>query len=324
MISNVQKEMTAAKKIHIGRYFLTKYLDDGRSRILRIQVLDIDEMDRRALCLSIDFGMEEWLNYDQIYEADPALLDIAAQAIRFSLAEMDGFDEKEIETEAIELLSNKILIAKIKLSEEEYTCNGQHSVQKIRAIFYEDCNGMKINLNQEIAMTTKHFKSFKLDDDSLVKVMVTNITDSGIMYGQLFDDNAIPCINRLIGQTTKSRIDPKHRTNKCSSYDTYLVFDEDYNDWFRATLLAPDNQLSMFQSYVQRFNYIDYGVQRSILKNNVYKLKDLNGILAAIPPQAVSFRSVGHQHSKLKKGDLVYVTTEKDHRIPLVLVSKCF
>lgn len=277
-------------------------------------------MNRRALCLSIDFGMKEWLNYDQIYEADPTLLDIPAQAIRFSLAEMDGFDGEEIEIEAIELLSNKILIAEIKLPAEEYACIGHHSMQKIRAIFYEDCNGMEINLNQKIAMTTKHFKTFKLDDDSFVKVMVTNITDSGIMHGQLFDDNAIPCINRFIGHITKSRIDPKYRTNKCSPYDTYLVFDEDYNDWFRATLLSPANQLSMFQSYVQRFEYIDYGIQRSILKNNIYKLKYLNGILAAIPPQAVSFRTVGHQHSNLQKGDLVYITNEKDHRI---LVSKC-
>lgn len=262
--------MTAAKKIRIARHYLTTYLDDGRSRISRIQVLDIDEMDRRALCLSIDFGMEEWLKYGQIYEADPSLLDISAQAIRFSLAETDGFDKEEIEVEPIKLLSNKILIAEIKVSAEEYTSNGQHSIQKIKAIFYENCNGMKINLNQEIAMTTEHFKPFELNDDSFVKVMVTNITDRDIMHGQLFDDNAVPCINRLIGQTTKSRIDPKHHANKWSLYDTYLVFDEDYNDWFRATAFSPVNQLTMFQCVVQRFNYIDYGMQRSILKNNVY------------------------------------------------------
>lgn len=131
-------------------------------------------------------------------------------------------------------------------------------------------------------------------------------------------------------KTTKSEIDVKHRANEFSPYDTYLVFHEDYNDWFRITLLTPVNQFRMFQSYFQRFKYIDYGMQRSVFKNNVYKLKELNGILAAIPPQAsffVSFRSVGDQHSKLQEGDLVYITTEKegkDHRIPLVLVSKGF
>lgn len=90
MLSNGQAELMTAKKIQIGKYFLTSYLDDGHLHIRRIRVLDIDEMNREAHSLSIDFGMEEWLSYDQIYEADPALLRIPAQVIRFSL---DGFDE---------------------------------------------------------------------------------------------------------------------------------------------------------------------------------------------------------------------------------------
>lgn len=56
----------------------------------------------------------------------------------------------------------------------------------------------------------------------------------------------------------------------------------------------------------------------------VYMLKELNGNLAAIPRQAVSIRTDGDQHSKLKKSDLVYRIIENDRRIPLVLVSKCF
>lgn len=197
---------------------------------------------------------------------------------------------------------------------------------KIRAVFYEDYNGKKINQNQKIAMTKKYFKSFHLEDDSIEKVMLTHMTDTGIMYGQFFDENAIPLINKLIRQTTKTRIDPKHRANEFSLYDTYLVFDDTYLvfDWFRATLLSPLNQPLMFQSYFQRFKYMDYGMQRSIFKNNVFKLKELNGILAAIPPRAVSFRSGGDQHSKLQKGDLVYITNEKENHIPLRLVSKCF
>lgn len=324
-----ERKEVVASNIRIGGFYYTTYFESERTRIMRIQIMDVDVSRRKAQCYFIDLGEEESVSFDRVYVLDPSMLEIPAQAIRFSLADLDVFDDELIECEAINVLFNNHVIAEIKTTEDEYICSGNDP--KIKAIFhlkYNDSNH-KINLNLKIAMAaSKYFDPIELEDDRLMNAIITYVNDSGIIHCHLCDANALQHISQLIKQLTANGIDPKYHVENLSCEDIYLVYSTYDEMWYRGMLvsLEPSDDLL--------FKFIDYGMVGSINTKNVYQLKELSGILNAFPPQAVNVRLYKERTKSkefikslkghLQKGDVVTmdVIDKKTHQIPLVKVWK--
>lgn len=321
-LSTGEKKEKVASNIRIGGFYFTTYTEKNRVRVMRIQIADVEESRRKAQCYFIDLGEDEWVSFDRIYVLDPTMLEIPAQAIRFSLADLDVFNDAEIEDEAINQLFNNHLIAEIRTAEDEFLCGGTGS---IKAIFYLKSNGNKINLNLKIAITaSKYFEPIELEEDRLMNATITHVNDFGIIHCHLCEENAIPYICQLIKQVTK-RIDPKYHAKDLSTGNIYLVYDEYDKAWYRAMLM------SMEHSGDHLFKFIDYGMVGRVNIKNVYQLKELSGVLNAFPQQFVAVRLSNAEQTPefikclqghLQKGDVVSMDVIKKNIIPSVKIWK--
>lgn len=301
-----ERKEVVASNVRIGGFYFTTYIENHCTRVMRIQVIDMDHSRRKAQCYFIDLGEEELVSFDHIYVLDASMLDVPAQAIRFSLADLDVFDEEAIECEAINLLFNNHVIAEIKTTETEYLCGGDDPM--IKAIFHFKPIGSnnKINLNLKIAMAaTNNFDPIELENDRLVNAVVTYVNDFGIIYCHLCEENAITHISKLIKQLTANGIDSKYHAKNLSTEDVYLVYNEYDETYYRAMLVCLfiqiNNeywsnievdfnylQISLDPTDILLFKFIDYGMIARVHIKHIYKLKELSKILNAFPPQAVT------------------------------------
>lgn len=113
----------------------------------RVKVSKMDNIQKKALCFYIDDGYQEYLSFDhlepnnvtKLYHIPLELSHYAAQAIHFSLFNLEDFAENPYAIkEVIHSLSDKSFLAKVKSTKQQYDTQIEAELEpKVNAIFYD-------------------------------------------------------------------------------------------------------------------------------------------------------------------------------------------
>lgn len=279
----------------VGRYcYITN--PDCRTELHRVRVEKIE--GNEALCFLIDYGDQEWRPLDQIYDSDSRLFRLPAQAIRFSLYNLEDFAENtHANREIDEHLAGKTLIAEIKSSESEYSiqCESSDMDAKVKAIFYDTSSDEDIQLNKVILhKICANAEPPQLERTKWNSVYITHITDNGEIYCQLHNKkvNTIHNIKQLIYRLTQNGIDEQYRiAAKSTGADftpnqLYLIFDDSDSKWYRAAILPTQNP----GGTTECCKYIDFGIAKTVAREHIYRLDKLSTALSKYPHQAILVR----------------------------------
>lgn len=285
---------TLCSHISVGKYCYITNPDCYRVRIEKI-----DESQKMALCFLIDYGDEEWWPLNQIYEGDAKLFHLPAQAIRFSLFNLEDFAENpHAKPEVDEYLAGKTLIAEVKSTQSEYMAQCESSVDaKIKAVFYDTSSEEDVQLNKVILERICE----KVEPPQLQRgskwnpVVVSHISDTGDIFVQLHNDkgNTVHNIKQLIHRLTQNginkqfaRINTKVATNDFTGNELYLIQDTIDSKWYRAAILPK----KMADDSSELCKYIDYGMTKLVPRENIYRLDLLSAALSKYPHQAIHVR----------------------------------
>lgn len=302
ILDDIEAELLTGKpklpcaSLTVGKFcYITN--EDCRTELHRVRIEKIDKAKNTALCFLIDYGDQEWRQLDQIFDSDSRLFQLPAQAIRFSLYNLEDFAENpHAKREIDEHLAGKTLIAEIKSSEAEYTvqCESTDMDAKVKAIFYDTSSDEDIQLNKVILhKICANAEPPCLKRSKWNSVIVTHITDSGDIYCQLNNDkaNTIHNIKQLIYRLTQTAIDKQSRITATSSSaltstELYLIYDDSEHKWYRAAILPTPNSNGKTESC----KYVDFGMTKMVSREHIYRLDMLSTALSKYPHQAIHAR----------------------------------
>lgn len=279
------------KSLSVGKYCYITNPDCYRVRIEKI-----DQDRKMALCFLIDYGDEEWWSLDQIYEGDSELFKLSAQAIRFSLFNLEDFAENpHAKQEVDEYLAGKTLIAEIKSTQAEYMAQCESSVDaKIKAIFYDTSSDDDVQLNKVILeKICEKVEPPQLQRSKWNPVCVSYIGDNGDIYVQLQNDkgNTVHNIKQLIHRLTQNGFNKQFAQISANitptANDLYLIQNPNDLKWYRAVILpqkAPRNDSA------ELCKYVDYGMTKLVPRENIFRLDLLSAALSKYPHQAILVR----------------------------------
>lgn len=266
-----RKQNIIAENIQIGEYYYTIH----RKNCRRVCVMEKGTRGRKALCLFIDYADEHWVDFDNLYEIDPSILQFQHQALCLSLSNLQQYSDDRVVTDlANDYLCDKSFVAEVK------KVTADRNILKFEAIFLAGPANSPIRMNELIlSKHTKYLTEPKLKVDELMDVYVTNISEFGNIYCILKENaqDTSGFIKRMISKIVRKGIDESHRAivGKYSPNDIYLVYDSNSMQWYRASYLC---QLS--------FLLIDCGFVRVISAEHVYRLASLSAALLKYPAQA--------------------------------------
>lgn len=263
----------------------------------RVRIEKVDENRRMALCFLIDYGDEEWWSFGQIYEGDSKLFQLPAQAIRFSLFNLEDFAENPYaKPEVDEYLAGKTLIAEVKSTRVEYLAQCESSVDaKVKAIFYDTSSDEDVQLNKIILerICEKVAPPQLQCGNKWNPVYVSHISSEGDIYVQLYSDkgNTVHNIKQLIHRLTQNGIGKQFARTSPTSNDytvneLYLVQDTNDLKWYRATILPTKSAITT----TELCKYVDYGMTKHVPCENIYRLDLLSAALSKYPHQAILVR----------------------------------
>lgn len=268
----------------------------------RVRIEKMDANRKMALCFLLDYGDEEWWSLDQIYEGDAKLFELPAQAIRFSLFNLEDFAENpHAKQEVDEYLAGKTLIAEVKSTQTEYMAQCESSVDaKIKAVFYDTSSDEDVQLNKVILeKICEKVEPPQLQRSKWNPVCVSYISDDGDIYVQLYNDkgNTVHNIKQLIHRLTQNGISKQFtRTNgkfsansDCTANELYLIQDANDLKWYRAVILPKKNS-NIDDDSMELCKYVDYGMTTFVPRENVYRLDLLSAALSKYPHQAIHVR----------------------------------
>lgn len=297
VLDDIETELVSgAKKTVCTNLSVGKYCFITNPDCYRVRIEKMDETRRMALCFLLDYGDEEWWSIDQIYEGDAKLFQLPAQAIRFSLFNLEDFAENpHAKQEVDEYLAGKTLIAEVKSSQTEYLAQCESSVDsKVKVIFYDTSSDEDVQLNKAILeKICEKIEPPQLQRSKWNPVIVSYISDSGDIYVQLNNDkgNTVHNIKQLIHRLTQHGISKQFmRTNSkpASNQFTELCLIQDANDlkWYRAVILP----IKAGDDTTELCKYVDYGMTKSVPCENIYRLDLLSAALSKYPHQAIPVR----------------------------------
>lgn len=252
-----------------------------------------------ALCFLIDYGDEEWWSLDQIYEGDAKLFELPAQAVRFSLFNLEDFAENpHAKQEVDEYLAGKTLIAEVKSTQAEYMAQCESSVDaKIKAVFYDTSSDEDLQLNKMILeKICEKVEPPQLQRSKWNPVCVSYISDGGDIYVQLYNDkgNTVHNIKQLIHRLTQNGISKQFiRTNGKAENELYLIQDNNDLKWYRAVILPKksiNSSAAATDDSIELCKYVDYGMTTFVPRENIYRLDLLSAALSKYPHQAIHVR----------------------------------
>lgn len=120
----------------------------------RVYVVEIDRIQKRALFFHIDNGLTEWLEYEsKLFHLNRNLLEYPAQAIHFSLSDLDEFQENAFAYEQTQLqLLGKNFFAKVKITQEEFEnqLESGDSDNPISVVLLDKSTGKGRNVNKSL------------------------------------------------------------------------------------------------------------------------------------------------------------------------------
>lgn len=302
---------TVCQNISVGKHcFITN------SDCYRVRIEKIDTNRKMALCFLIDYGDEEWWSFDQIYEGDSKLFQLPAQAIRFSLFNLEDFAENpHAKKEVDEYLAGKTLIAEIKCTQSEYMAQCESSVDaKIKAIFYDTSSDEDVQLNKVILeKICENVEPPQLQRSKWNPITVSYISDNGDIYVQLHSDkgNTVHNIKQLIHRLTQNginkqfaRINAKPSANEFKANELFLIHDTNDAKWYRAAILPKTSQVAGDggdHGATEQCKLVDYGMTKLVPRENIYRLDQLSAALSKYPQQAILVRlhDVTNYNSKI-------------------------
>lgn len=255
-----------------------------------------------ALCFLIDYGDEEWWSLDQIYEGDAKLFELPAQAIRFSLFNLEDFAENpHAKQEVDEYLAGKTLIAEVKSTKAEYMAQCESCVDaKIKAVFYDTSSDEDVQLNKVILeKICENVEPPQLQRSKWNPVCVSYVSDDGDIYVQLLNDkgNTVHNIKQLIHRLTQNGISKQFvctngKVTDSTANELYLIQDNTDLKWYRAEILPRKsiNNAATANDSAERCKYVDYGMTTFVPRTNIYRLDLLSAALSKYPQQAIHVR----------------------------------
>lgn len=284
---------TVCTNLSVGKYCFITNPDCYRVRIEKI-----DENRKVALCFLLDYGDEEWWSFEKIYEGDAKLFQLPAQAVRFSLFNLEDFAENpHAKQEVDEYLAGKTLIAEVKSTQAEYLAQCESSVDaKVKAVFYDTSSDEDVQLNKVILeKICEKVEPPQLQRSKWNPVYVSYISDAGDIYVQLHSDkgNTVHNIKQLIHRLTQNginkqfaRLTAKLTANDFTANELYLIQDQADSKWYRAAILPKKTT----DETTELCKYVDYGMTKLVPRENIYRLDLLSVALSKYPHQAVLVR----------------------------------
>lgn len=265
----------------------------------RIQVKALDEAQNAALCFYIDDGFEEWLPLEatepkdlKFYQISHELYEIPAQAIHFSLFNLEDFAENlQAKDEVSRCLSDMQFVVKVKTTKEQYELQQNINLDgRITVIFYDMTTEDDVNVNKKILENTcSKLRPPQLEQNRSTVVHVTHVSDCGNIYCRIHNSKEMHHIKQLINRLTCNGISEAYRvdSNDLASITKTLrlVFDTVDNRWYRASILT-----NRFPHKMTQCQFVDYGHIKSIEPQHIYKLDKLSTALSKYPPQAIVVR----------------------------------
>lgn len=273
--------MVHPKEIHDNEYYIAIVHQCPH----RIRIVREDKAQDKMLCRFIDTGELEALDRDQIYVCEEKYLELPAQAIPLCLEGLTLFGEIEKIDVCLTELNEKVLVAKIHTTEQDFRRNVY-----ISATLYDTTTDVDININDQLLVKISEtvLKPPKLNE-RFNCMLITNVSDTGVITGHLENSNYMNLIRDEIEQITTDKNLEDYQGTGADDSELYLVHDKVTSNYVRAKPVGLDvNNLDVITVHL-----IDYGADVAVNKKDMYRLRPLSKALEAIPPQAIPMRLYG-------------------------------
>lgn len=264
----------------------------------RVRIEEIDSVQKRALCFYIDDGTSEWVEYEtetKLFHLNYNLLQYSAQAIHFSLFNLEDFEEIAVANEITHAqLQDQRYVAKIQTTQAEFEkqLETDNSVDnRIKVIMYDTSTDDDRNVNKDIiAMTCKQMPPPQLSPRQTNVVNVTHVCDNGEVYCRLHGSKDMQAIEKILDGLTITdahRVSAKYLMSAQGQRDImtklYLVQNTRNQRFYRVKILPTESPNA--ESFAM-CRCVDYGYTRPVAFENIYNLERLSYALFGYPYQA--------------------------------------
>lgn len=284
-----------AEQIVVGKIYLVSITECW----YRVRVDKNDYAKNRCHCFFIDVGDEDWFAMDEIFVCDPKFQKFPAQAICFSLIGLEDFAGNPHAAHQIdEMLANKVLIGEILTKSDDYIAQDKSNdlQAKIQIELYDTSSQDDVRLNPLILdKICENTVEPVLDRKKMNLVYISHVSDNGDIYCLLQQSrNSLHYINKVIHQLTEtgstcekfrnsSAVNVKNRN---IAQGLYLIYDKNDKQWYRAAV-SWDKSGS---KPTELCKCVDYGFEKMIELENIYRLDMLSAALHKYPLQAIGVK----------------------------------
>lgn len=260
----------------------------------RVRVEECDRTQKRALCFYIDDGCTEWLDCQtNFFALHPTLLEYSAQAIHFSLYNVDVVDGNSCACEESSLLSNKHFVATVKTTKAQFEKQLERldSDAVIPVILYDTSSDEDRNVNKDILQKIfARMEPPQLNPRASNIVDITHVCENGDVYCRLRDNKEMQLIERILKQITTTidieayRVVPAQLQMKTNGKSKlYLIHDRNGDGRFYRAIILP-NEASRPQPLCR---CVDYGFNKRIPLDDIYNLERLRLAMSSYPHQTI-------------------------------------
>lgn len=265
--------------VDIGGIYLVQ---DAASRWCRIRLDGIDSANDEFECFFIDSGDRKLVQSNQLRFCRSDFLDLAPQAIRFSIAGLEEYSDHPYASDTLKQYFSDDDRKEIVVC--SFDANAYCETSNISAEFYEIVNGVATDCAVTILRAINDsIPKPSFEENVPISPRVSHVSDSGIVYFQL-DHRSLKYVDESIQLLTDCL---QLLTNfDFTSADAVLVYDDAEKKLFRAKIT------DVYSSNKNSFTclYIDYGYIRSVPSSRIFNLKTSSVALYTYPNQATPAR----------------------------------
>lgn len=303
----------------------------------RVRVEEIDRTKRKALCFYIDDGYNEWLDYESnLFHLDQNLLNYPAQAIHFSLYNVQDFDENGYACEEVrsQLLGNKQFVATLKTTQEQFEKQLEQidAAARISVILYDTSTEQDRNVNKDILeKICARLQPPQLSPRSTSIVLITHVCDNADVFCRLYGSKEMQLIQRILDRILKTvdiekyQVAPEQLMKNNGRLKLYLVYDKSSQRYYRAVVLPAQSETTQPATVLCRC--VDHGCVKSVPHNDIYDLARLSYALSNYPYQAVLVQLNGIESDEYTADGIQRVrellVSQKPVYLDIVIRSEC-
>lgn len=274
----------------------------------RVRVEEVNRTKRQALCFYIDDGYNEWLDYEtKLFHLNRNLLKYPAQAIQFSLCNVQDFEENAFACEEIrsQLLGDKSFMATVKTTQEQFEQQLERidATAQINVILYDTSSEPQRNVNKDILQKIcAQLQPPQLNPRSTSIVSITACEECDV-FCRLYGSKEMQLVQRILDRILKTvdiakyNVQPEQLLQSDGKKKLYLVHDQGSKRYYRAIILPTTTQ-SNEEPTTAQCRCIDYGFVKSIPCHDIYDLTKLSYALSNYPSQAIRVQLNGIESSE--------------------------